>query len=92
MYRNPLCLLQNTNFGVNTENYKGLVEMLLECFHHFESNLNIKINFLNSHLDEFSANPGNLSGERSENLYQDINLMEGRCQSQRNSHVIADYF
>ena len=62
------------------ENYKDVVETMLQNYHHLGCNMSIKVHFLNSHLDEFPANLGDVSDEHGERFHQDIKVMEERYQ------------
>lgn len=73
------------------ENYKDLVETLLDSFHHLGCNMSIKVHFLMSHLDAFPANLGDVSDEQGERFHQDIKVMEERYQGRWDTHMIADY-
>ena len=51
-------------------NYKDLVETLLDSFHALGCNITIKFHFLKSHLNEFAANPGEVSDEHGQRFHQ----------------------
>ena len=42
--------------------------------------MSTKMHFLNSHLDYFPGNCGDYSEDQDERFYQDIRMMEERCQ------------
>ena len=58
--------LRNTK----TANYKDLVETLLDSFHVLGCSITIKVHFLKSHLNEFAANPGEVSDEHGQRFHQ----------------------
>ena len=68
------------NFLGNTKssNYKELVQELTRSFQVLGCNMSIKIHFLNSHLQTFPANLGDVSEEQGERFHQDIKVMEDR--------------
>lgn len=47
--------------------------------------------FLNSHLNQFPNNLGDVSDERGKRFHQDIKIMEGWYQGHLNSHMMVDY-
>ena len=51
------------------DNYKDLVETMLIHFHHLGCNLSIKLHYLNSHLDVFPVNLGDVSDEQGERFH-----------------------
>ena len=51
---------------------------MLQSYHHLGCNVSIKVRFLNSHLDEFPANLGDVSDEHGERFYQETEVMEER--------------
>ena len=55
-----------TGFLGNTKdpNYKTIVTDMLDNFKKLGCNMSIKVHFLHSHLDYFSANLGNVSEEQ----------------------------
>lgn len=74
-----------------SEDYKELVESLMESFHVLGCNMSIKMHFLNSHLEQFPANLGDVSDEQGERFHQDIKVMEDRYQGRWDVHMMADY-
>ena len=73
------------------ENYKDVVETMLQSYHNLGCNMSIKVHFLNSHLDKFPANLGDVSDEHGERFHQDIKVMEERYQGRWDTHMMADY-
>ena len=73
------------------ENYKDLIQTLLKNFHRLCCNMSIKVHFLNSHLDKFPENLGDISDEQGERFHQDIKAMEERYQGKWDTHMMADY-
>jgi len=54
-------------------------------------NLSLKIHFLDSHLDFFPDNLGEVSDEHGERFHQDISALEKRYPGQRSARMLADY-
>jgi hypothetical protein len=50
-----------------------------------------KMHFLDSHLDFFPQNLGNVSDEHGERFHQDISTVETRYQGKWNPIMLADY-
>ena len=53
--------------------------------------MSIKMHFLNSHLQLFPANLGDVSDEQGERFHQDIKVMEDRYQGRWDIHMMVDY-
>lgn len=68
----------NGFLGNRIENYKDLVETLLSNFKAMRCNMTIKVHYLDSHLDFFPANLGDVSEEQGERFHQDIKIMKSR--------------
>ena len=86
-----VCVVKNFLGNEKAENYKDVVETMLHSYHNLGCNMSIKAHFLNSHLDKFPANLGDVSDEYGERLYQDIKAMEKRYQDRCDTHKMADY-
>jgi hypothetical protein len=54
-------------------------------------NMSLKIHFLESHLNIFLKNLGEVSDEHGEKLHQYVMAMEKRYQGQWTSSMLADY-
>ena len=74
-----------------SEDYKQLVQSMIESFQVLGCNMSIKMHFLNSHLEQFPANLGDVSDEQGERFHQDIKTMEERYQGRWDIHMVADY-
>jgi len=61
-------------------NYQDAVQYLLTLYKAMGSNMSLKINFLESHLDFFPENLGEVIDEHGERFNQDIMAMEKRYQ------------
>ena len=64
---------------------------MLQSHHNLGCNLSIKVHFLNSHLDKFPANLGDVSDEHGERFHQDIKVMEERYQGRWDTRMMADF-
>ena len=53
--------------------------------------MNVKVYYLHSHLDFFSANFGNMNEEQCECFYQDLEKVETRYQEMSDCFMVADY-
>ena len=62
------------------DNYKDIVQKLLDNFQALGINMSIKVHFLHSHLDRFPENLGDVSVGQGERFHQDIKVMEERYQ------------
>ena len=60
-------------------------------YHKLGWNMSLKIHFLNSHLDFFPDNCGDVSDERGERFHQGIAAMEKRYQGKWDVSILADY-
>ncbi|GBN42009.1 hypothetical protein AVEN_182619-1 [Araneus ventricosus] len=83
---------QRTSLGNNkAENYKDLVEDMFALFQDFSCNMSLKFHFLDSHLNFFPDNCGQVSDEHSERLHEDIAKMEKRYQGNWSTVMLAGY-
>ena len=53
--------------------------------------MNLKLHFLDSHLDFLSENLGDCSEEQGERFYQEIKEMERRYQGKGDINMMPDY-
>ena len=49
---------------------------MLDAFHKLGCNMSVKLQFLNSHLDRFPENPGDVTYEQGERFHQDLKTIE----------------
>jgi len=74
------------------ENYQDVVQDLLTLYKAMGCNMSLKIHFLESHLDFFPENLGEVSDEHGERFHQDINYDYGKKVSRQvDSSMLADY-
>jgi hypothetical protein len=70
------------------QNYKNIVNHMLEKFKELGCNASLKVNFVDFHLDYFPANLGAVSEEQGERFHQDTKVMERRYQGRWNVSMI----
>lgn len=76
----------NNFFGNNkSANYKQLVERMLKNFQELGCRMSPKVHYLNSHLDFFPENLGDVSEEHG------LRLMEARYMGKISTNMLADY-
>ena len=68
-----------------------MFESVIEIYRVFGCNMSIKMHFLNSQLDKFPENLGDVSNEQGECFHQDIKVLEDRYQGRWNVHMMTDY-
>lgn len=90
-WKSFVAVAQNFLGNHKAENYVELVEEMLVRFRDLSCNMSIKLRYLNSHLDQFQHNLGDLSEEQGESFHQDIKTMENRYQGRLDAHMVADY-
>lgn len=73
------------------ENYKQLVDNMMEHYHHLGCRMSIKMHYLHSHIDFFKPNLGDDSEEHVERFHQDIKVMEKRYQGRWDTAMMGDY-
>ena len=75
------CNVVHAFLGRNkADNYKDLVETLLQTYCKLGSRMSLKMHYLHSHLDFFRPNLADVSEEYGEHFHQDIQVMEKRYQ------------
>ena len=73
------------------ENFEELVENLMDSYKQLGSNMSLKMHFLNSHLDFFPPNCGDVSDVHGERFYQVISVMEQRYKGKWDAAMLTDY-
>lgn len=74
-----------------SSNYTELVEDLLVNYKGLGCRMSLKVHFLHSHLEFFSANLGAVSDEQGERFHQDISVMERRYQGRWDPAMMDDF-
>ncbi|GBM56940.1 hypothetical protein AVEN_82431-1 [Araneus ventricosus] len=64
---------------------------MVKNFKIFTCGMSLKVHFLDSHLDYFPENLGEVSEEEGERFHQDIKEMKRRYQRKWNLSMIAEY-
>ena len=77
--------------NAKSENYKDIVENMIQAYKIMGCNMSLKIHFLSSHLDFFPENLGAVSDEHGERFHQDISIIEKRYSGRCNPSMLADY-
>jgi len=72
-------------------NYQDFVQDLLTSYKAMGCNMSLKIHFLESHLDFFPENLGEVSEEYGERFHQDILAMEKWYQGKWTSSMLAEF-
>jgi len=82
-----------TKFLGNTKdpNYKSIVASMIQNYQNLGCLMNLKLHFLDSHLDQFPENNGDFSEEQGERFHQDLKEFERRFQGQWGVNMFADY-
>jgi len=73
------------------ENYRSIVENMVENFKNLGCLMNFKLHFLDSHLDNFPQNLGDFSEKQGERFHQDMKEFERRWQGNWGVNMMADY-
>jgi len=71
--------------------YHDVVQELLTSYKAFGCNMSLKIHFLESQLNLFPENIGEVSDEHGERFHQEILSMGKRYRGTWTSRVLADY-
>lgn len=74
-----------------SDDYEQIVADMVKNFGKLGCLMNLKLHFLNSHLDYFPMNLGDYSEEQGERFHQDIKVMERRYQGRWDINMMADY-
>ena len=85
------CVVEGFLGNKKKENYKYLVEDLIEQYRILGCRMSIKMHYLHSHLDCFSENMGDISDEHGERFHQQISVMEGKYSGRWTAAMMGDY-
>ena len=72
-------------------NYKEIVKNLLVHYKELGCNMSLKIPFLDSNLEYFPKNLGEVSEEQGKRFHQDMKEIERRYQGRWDVNMMADY-
>ena len=73
------------------ENYREIVDKLVETYRSMGCRMSLKLHVLHAHLDEFKENMGDYSEEQGERFHQDVRSFEERYKGQYNESMMGDY-
>lgn len=71
--------------------YEEIVRNLLVHYKELGCNMSLKVHFLDSHLEYFPENLGEVSEEQGERFHQDMKEIERRYQGRWDVNMMADY-
>lgn len=71
--------------------YKEIVANLVENYKKLGCNMSVKLRFLDSHVEYFPENLGDVSEKQGGRFHQDIKEMERRYQGRWDVRMMADY-
>jgi len=71
--------------------YRDIVAGLIKDYEKLGCLMNLKLHFLDSHIDEFPNNLGHFSEEQGERFHQDLKVMETRYQGRWDVNMLADF-
>jgi len=84
-------VVENFLGNEKSPNYKKEIKKLLMNYKRLGCLMNLKLHFLESHLDYFPENLGDYSEEQGERFHQDLKTMEQRYQGKWDVNMLADY-
>ena len=73
------------------EKYLDIVDSMLKAYEQLGARMSLKMHFLDSHLDFFPSNLGEVSDEQGERFHQDISVIEGRYQGRYDANMMGDF-
>ena len=73
------------------ENFEDAVANLLYSYDVLGCKMSLKVHFLESHLNFFHENLGNISDEPGERFYQNVAIIEKRFKGKCSVSMFADY-
>ena len=74
-----------------SQDYRQKVAEMMENYKKLGCLMNLKLHFLDSHIDYFPENLGDYSEEQGERFHQDIKEMEFRYQGKWDVNMMADF-
>ena len=77
--------------SLKSGNFKKIVSDLVNNCGKLGCLMNLKLHFLNSHIDYFAKNLADYSEEQGERFHRDIKEMERRYQGRWNVNMLVDY-
>ena len=73
------------------ENYRELVDGLVDAYQKMGGRMSLKVNVLHAHLDELKNNMGDYSEEQGEKFHQDVRSFKERYKEQYNESMMGNY-
>ena len=90
-WKSFLDVTQNFLGNHRADNYKKIVETMIQNYRALGSRMSLKLHFFHSHLDFFPDNLGDISDEHGERFHQEIAIMESRYQGRFSPNMMGDY-
>ena len=94
-HKNAITALKNVRDGFignyRAENYKELVQKMIDSFQAINAKMSLKVHILYNHLDEFVDNLGAYSEQHGERFHQDLREMEKRYAGKDYKMMLADH-
>ena len=84
-------VIENFLGNKRSQNYKDIVQDMINSLKLIGVNMSLKIYFLKDHLDDFPPNCGDYSEEMGEKFHQDIKSMEDRYDGKNLCHMLGEY-
>lgn len=84
-------VIKNFLGNKRAENYKEIVEEMIDAFRVMRVNMSLKIHFLADHLDFFPENCGDCSDEHGERFHKDIAKIEASYKGKSELNMLGDY-
>ena len=75
-WRSFAAVTKNFLSNKRLDDYVSLVQKMLDNYRDKGANMSRRVHFLNSHLDRFFDNCGDVSDEQGKQFHQDIKIME----------------
>ncbi|KYM97739.1 hypothetical protein ALC62_11568, partial [Cyphomyrmex costatus] len=79
---------QNFLGNKKSPHYEQIVAKMISDFQKLKCNMNLKLHFLDFHLDKFPHNLEDFSEEQGERFHQDIKVMETRYQGRWDVNIM----
>lgn len=84
-------VIENFLGNNRSNNYKQLVEKMINAYAKMGVNMSLKIHFLHNHLEFFPENCGAFSDEHGERFHQDIKIIEQRFKGKEFCRMLGEY-
>lgn len=84
-------VIQNFLGNRKSQDYREKVARMVKNYREMDSLMNLKLHFLDSHIDYFPENLGDFNEEQGERFHQDLKDVERRYQGRKDKHMMADH-